>query len=133
MRPALSFAHLNVKLQQLTYRLAGLSAAAAALVIGINRCTLALRPEQRPSDAEFSYVREIASLNGDWMSQREMLDHLGKTKRVIAKGYRMCQEFERKGYRGQVDRLEQALLEKSQDAHDYGMAALNNLCPELKE
>jgi hypothetical protein len=92
-----------------------------------------MRPEERPTEGELAYVQEIASLNGDWVSRREMLDHLGKTRRVIAKGYQMCREFESKGYRGQVDRLEQALLEKSQDVHDYGMAALNNLCPELKE
>jgi hypothetical protein len=133
MRARLSLTRITAGLQRYNYAAIALLGLLAAINAGLSRCTLAMRPEERPTEGELAYVQEIASLNGDWVTQREMLDNLSKTKRVIAKGYQMCKEFESKGYRGKVDRLEQVLLEKSQDVHDYGMAALNNLCPELKD
>lgn len=106
--------------------------ALTAVTVGLNRLTLALKLQERPTPAELAFVQEVADLTGESASERELLDNLSKTKRVIAKGYALCKEFERKGYRSKPEKLEQALLEKSQDVRDYGMAALNNLCPELK-
>lgn len=106
--------------------------ALTAVTVGLNRLTLALKPQERPTQAELAFVQEVTDLAGESVTEREMLDNLSKTKRAIANGYKLCKGFERKGYRSKPEKLEQALLEKSQDVRDYGMAALNNLCPELK-
>ena len=132
MRPQLSLTRINGKLQRLNA--AGLVVLGAITVIGVglNRLTLALRPEERPSDAELVFVQEAMGFDGESVSEREVLDHLSDSKRLIAKGYKLCKSFERQGYRGKPDRLEEVLLGMGEEVHAYGMAALNNLCPGLK-